>query len=145
RIAAQGVAEEQARAAAQMVANEETELVWIDRATGLMWAKDSNSSDVTPDEARAYCRTLRLAGHSDWKLPAIDELAGMCDRAQFDGRQVYVKGGISLHDGMWAWSRSAGSNSNATWGVNFLSGERDVAGRGYSFRGRALCVRRSGK
>ena len=48
-------AEEQARAAAQRAANEESASVWTDRATGLMWAKDSNSSDVSWYEARNYC------------------------------------------------------------------------------------------
>jgi hypothetical protein len=52
---------------------------WTDKATGLMWAKDSTSSDVTWNEASNYCSNLRLAGYSNWRLATIDELAGISD------------------------------------------------------------------
>jgi serine/threonine protein kinase len=48
-------------------------LVWTDHATGLMWAKKDNGSDVNWQQATDYCRNLQLAGHSDWRLqPAFD-------------------------------------------------------------------------
>src|ERR1700722_8967301 len=49
---------------------------WTDPATGLMWAAKDNGKDVSWNKAMKYCRDLRLAGFSDWRLAAIDELQG---------------------------------------------------------------------
>lgn len=35
----------------------------------LMWQQGDNGREVTFGEAQEYCRTLRLAGHGDWRLP----------------------------------------------------------------------------
>ena len=39
----------------------------------LMWQKNDNGKEVTFEKAQAYCRTLRLANHNDWRLPEPDE------------------------------------------------------------------------
>lgn len=39
----------------------------------IMWQKGDNAKEVTFEEAQEYCKTLRLGGHSDWRLPNPDE------------------------------------------------------------------------
>lgn len=39
----------------------------------LMWQKDDNGEEVTFGGAQKYCQTLRLAGHTDWRLPEPEE------------------------------------------------------------------------
>ena len=44
-----------------------------------MWAWRDNGKDVGRHKAMRYCRNLRLAKYSDWRLAAIDELEGIYD------------------------------------------------------------------
>ena len=118
---------------------------WTDPATGLMWAKDSNSGNLTWNQAKDYCTNLRLAGYSNWRLPAIDELEGIFDAAQAVGR-CHVKGGIRFHDLCWSWSSSPGIDSGEAWGLGFISGQQSSIEReGSRYDTRVLCVRRPGK
>jgi hypothetical protein len=50
-----------------------------DRATGLMWAKADSGKTLNWEEALAYAETLRLAGHTDWRLPDAKELQSIVD------------------------------------------------------------------
>jgi len=53
---------------------------WIDPSTGLMWAGKDNGKNVSWHQAMKYCRDLRLAGHSDWRLASLEELRGIYDK-----------------------------------------------------------------
>src|ERR1035438_8708186 len=53
---------------------------WTDPATGLMWAAKDNEKDVNWHNAINYCRNLRLAGYSDWRLANMFELQPLYDR-----------------------------------------------------------------
>jgi hypothetical protein len=44
---------------------------WTDPSTSLMWAGKDNGKDVSSENAVKYCRDLRLAGYSDWVIPAL--------------------------------------------------------------------------
>jgi hypothetical protein len=39
----------------------------------IMWQKADNGKEVTFEEAQKYCRTLRLGGYVDWRLPNPEE------------------------------------------------------------------------
>ena len=39
----------------------------------IMWQKGDNGKEVTFEEAQGYCKTLRLGGYADWRLPKPDE------------------------------------------------------------------------
>jgi hypothetical protein len=39
----------------------------------IMWQKGDNGKEVTFEEAQNYCKTLRLGGYTDWRLPNPDE------------------------------------------------------------------------
>jgi hypothetical protein len=41
---------------------------------GIMWQQSDNGKQVSFEAAHEYCRTLRLGGHADWRLPRPDEL-----------------------------------------------------------------------
>lgn len=79
-------------------------LTWIDPATGLMWAKKDNGSDLDWNQATAYCSKSRLAGFDNWRLPSLEELQGIYDpsvnvRTRFDNTVTYnlrVKGNLEL-------------------------------------------------
>jgi hypothetical protein len=51
------------------------DLTVTDKVTGLMWQQVVDSTTTyTWAEAVAYCPTLRLANHGDWRLPSMIEL-----------------------------------------------------------------------
>jgi hypothetical protein len=128
---------------------EEAAKLWIDPATGLIWATEDNGSDVAWEQAMDYCGNLQLSGHSDWRLPAIDELRGIYDPSIStpsqccDGTQLpwQVKGNMQLSG--WHWSSSQGNGSGEAWTFYFHDGGLDSAPRGFSRHVRALCVRSS--
>lgn len=53
-----------------------------DTNTGLMW-QQGEAGSKTWEEAVTYCRTLQLAGYSDWRLPDIYELESIEDESYF--------------------------------------------------------------
>jgi hypothetical protein len=53
---------------------------WIDPTSKLMWEGRDNGIAVTWHKAASYCRDLRLAGYSDWRLATLDELASPVDQ-----------------------------------------------------------------
>jgi hypothetical protein len=50
-----------------------------DRATGLMWQKADSGKGMKWEQALAYAANLKLAGHSDWRLPNAQELQSIVD------------------------------------------------------------------
>jgi serine/threonine protein kinase len=116
--------------------------VWTDPSTGLMWEKKDNGSDVNWQKATDYCRNLQLAGHSDWRLPAIGELQGIYDsKANVGG--LHVKGNLQLSG--WHWSSTPGNASGEARYFFFTDGERGSDKLTYSYGKRALCVRKAGE
>jgi len=47
-----------------------------DNITGLMWQK-TDGGEMTFENADPYCKSLRLGGYSDWRLPTSHELFGI--------------------------------------------------------------------
>ena len=136
---------------------------WTDPATGLMWAKKDNGSDVSWEQASDYCTKLELAGYNDWRLPTIEELEGIYDSsasvsAVFDEDWILrarVKGDLRLTG--WDWSSSQGNHPDGTGAVardfNFAQLQQNEPDSfrsgfplgGFNYNMRALCVRRSGE
>ena len=50
-----------------------------DLATGLMWTQTDNGKPLNWQQALAWAEGLRLAGHSDWRLPNAKELQSIVD------------------------------------------------------------------
>jgi hypothetical protein len=53
---------------------------WVDPSTRLMWAGKDSGKDLSWKVALKYCRNLRLAGYSDWRLANVAELQGIYDK-----------------------------------------------------------------
>jgi hypothetical protein len=137
-----------AQEAREKAALEDAGKTWTDPETRLMWTMKDNGSDVNWQKAEHYCRNLRLAGHSDWRLPAIDELSDIYDlKANVAGQMGsgsqatwHVKGKLQLSG--WQWSHTQGNASWEAWLFLFANGERYSSPLVGSGLDRALCVRR---
>jgi hypothetical protein len=54
-----------------------------DARLGLMWSRATlNPRETGHVEAERICAELVLGGYSDWRLPSIEELFGLVDRAR---------------------------------------------------------------
>ena len=135
---------------------------WVDPSTGLMWAGKDNGKDVNWHKAMKYCRNLRLAGYSDWRLANIGELQGIYDKSaeafgenprsrwhEAEPITFHVKGGLFLTGNQWSSTRTyddRGHPSGYAWRFDFNEG-REFSGDELWFDTNlhALCVRRPGK
>jgi hypothetical protein len=148
---AQEARDKAARQAREKAALQDADKIWTDPATRLMWTKKDNGSDVNWQKAGSYCRNLRLAGYSDWRLPSIDDLTGIYDpSANVDGEQGrgnratwHVKGKLQLSG--YSWSSSQGNSAWEEWIFFFSNGARYSSPLLGSGLDRALCVRRAGQ
>ena len=135
--------------------------VWTDPSTGLMWAAKDNGRDVSWKGAVKYCRDLRLAGHSNWRLPTRAELGAIYDRnanapgSTGSGKDssftYHVKGNLFLTGDEWSSGRindDRGHPSAYAWYFDFNEGRSDEQPSGFPYPHslmRALCVRGSAK
>ncbi len=112
---------------------------WTDPATGLMWTKQDNGSDINWNDTTTYCANLRMGGYSGWRLPTIDELAGIYDQTQnVNGR--HIKGDLQLFYA-WVWSSNTGKAVGEAWLFGFANGGKESSPVTASGGRRALCVR----
>lgn len=137
---------------------------WTDPSTGLMWAGKDNVKDVSWKNAVKYCRDLRLAGYSDWRLATLAELEGIYDKsanapglARLGGPAKgsdftwHVKGNLFLTGDEWSSERrydDRGHPSGYEWYFDFNEGRSNNQPSGFPYPHslmRALCVRGSGK
>jgi Protein of unknown function (DUF1566) len=123
---------------------------WTDPATGLMWTRMDNGSDLDWNKATAYCSNLQLAGYSGWRLPTIEELQGISDPSvrvettfDFGVVGVFIKGQLKLTG--WDWSSSQGDKPEWAQTFGFAGEKRGAFPFGFNYNMRALCVRRSGE
>jgi hypothetical protein len=91
-----------------------------DNVTGLMWQQVVSTTTYTWSQAVAFCPTLKLAGHSDWRLPSRIELVSIVDFGVTSGASINATYFPST-PGSWFWSSSplAGSSYRA-WFVFFF-------------------------
>jgi hypothetical protein len=97
-----------------------------DNITGLMWQQALSTTTYTWAQAVAYCPTLSLASHNDWRLPSRIELVSIVDFGVTSGATINATYFPSTPaDWFWSSSPLAGSSSDA-WFVSF------VVGNGYA-------------
>jgi hypothetical protein len=129
---------------------------WVDPDTGLMWAGKDNGKDVTWKQAVKYCRDLRLAGYSDWRLASLPELEEIYDATEeASGLAGYakklrpfswhVKGNLFLTGDDWTSPQGhddRGKPNGYAWRFDFNQGQAYDGDELYFHGGkRALCVR----
>ncbi len=54
-----------------------------DTNTKLQWQDDALGSAMDWEAAISYCESLPLGGHSDWRLPNINELKSIVDKSKY--------------------------------------------------------------
>jgi hypothetical protein len=133
---------------------------WIDPSTGLMWAGKDNGKDVSWNKALEYCRDLRLAGYTDWRLANMAELQRIFNSsANSPGlagpskkqRAVtwHVQGNLFLTGSQWANDQSGHSSASSYhFYFDFNEGRSNNQPSGFPYSSsfmRALCVRGSAK
>jgi hypothetical protein len=59
-----------------------------DNVTGLMWQQTVPTGTYTWAQALAYCPTLTLANHGDWRLPSRIELVSIVDMGVTSGPMI---------------------------------------------------------
>lgn len=111
-----------------------------DLEQGLMWQRQDDGKPRQFADAADYCRSLALAGWTDWRLPKIRELRQLIDedrRPAKINREVFE---VRYQNFATYWSATpSGANPNQVWFIDFLTGQTNTASRtNYSF---ALCVR----
>ena len=111
-----------------------------DTRTGLMWAARDNDGDINWSNAKSYCDRYSGGGHTDWRLPAQDELAGL-----YNAGIRYKKGHIIDITDYWPWAaETRGSGTGMAASFSFSYGNREWNYQSNSRSYRALPVR-SGK
>lgn len=144
--------------------------VWLDSQNGLMWANRDNGDSKDWQGSKEFCTELRLAGHSDWRLPNIDELrsvlerngasnASLCRKYKFHGKykasnaeindcqemENCLRGGLELNS-CCAWSSTPATDSPGYKYFRFQPDSSDddrerSFPKGRKALMRALCVR----
>ncbi len=99
-----------------------------DNVTGLMWQQAVPSATYTWANAVAYCPTLNLAGHNDWRLPSQIELESIIDFGQLSPsiNSTYFPS-TPTDTYFWSSSLAAGLPSSAGI-VYFLNGATNIFG-----------------
>lgn len=109
-----------------------------DNATGLEWQAMPFPENMTLDKAIAACAALSLGGHSDFRVPSIDELESIRDRSRFD--PAIDTDAFPGCPSAWFWSDTphAYTPSGFAWVVHFYLGYSDLDHRGDGGRVRAV-------
>ena len=92
-----------------------------DRVTGLMWQKDGSSEGMTWADAKEYVNKLnsgQFGGHSDWRLPTIEELASLMKSMKIKG--IYIDP-IFSEKQEFCWSADT-FDTDIAWYVGFKAG-----------------------
>ncbi len=93
-----------------------------DNATGLMWVKDPPLVTKFWNVAVDYCDGLNYAGHSDWRLPNVNELAALIDRGRDTPAINTTFFPNTANNDYWT-STTQRDNINNAWAVHFEDGE----------------------
>jgi hypothetical protein len=110
---------------------------WTDPSTSLMWTGRDTGRDVSWKNAMKYCRDLRLARYSDWRLANMAELQGVYDsiiaapglagqRKKQRTVTWHVKGNLFLTGNQWSSNYrmdDRGRPSGYAWYFDFNEGK----------------------
>jgi hypothetical protein len=84
----------------------------VDNVTKLEWQRVVASSTYTWDQAVAYCSTLSLGGHSDWRLPSAIELVSTWDLDQSNAAVAAALLPLTSPVGLY-WSASSAPTTSS--------------------------------
>ena len=87
-----------------------------DNITGLMWQK-ADGGEMTIEAASVYCRNLRLAGYSDWRLPAAIEIYSILNHERINPAMNSFYFTASAAEYWWSGNRR-GDDTSKVWAAN---------------------------
>jgi len=91
-----------------------------DSASGLQWQDNEVGSSTNWQGAIDRCEGLGLGGHSDWRLPNINELKSIVDRSEVDPA---IKASFVFTTSHYYWSATTYEGFKLTaWYVLFRDG-----------------------
>ena len=98
-----------------------------DTVSKLEWQDNAIGSTTTWQGAIDRCESLTLDGHSDWRLPNINELKSIIDRSKSNPAIVQGFKNTSSND-YWS-STTNGNYKSSAWIVYFGNGYVDYDGK----------------
>ena len=87
-----------------------------DKVTGLTWQK-TDGGEMTWEQAQVYAQSLRLGGHSDWRLPNSIELFGIMDHGRH-GPAMNTEFFPRTQARYWWTSANRADDKSRVWVVN---------------------------
>ena len=113
---------------------------YLDKETGLVWAKSINYTALSWQDALDHCTQLALGGRRGWRLPTIEELTSLVDPNQTSA--PFLPNGYPFAPvSVLLWSSSTYStDSTKAWYLNLTMNQPAQV----SFKDRSadvLCVR----
>ena len=93
-----------------------------DRATGLMWEKGGSREGLSWASAREYAQRAnreRLAGHADWRVPTVEELASLME-SSWKNENLFIDP-VFDRTQRQCWSIDTKGTESA-WKANFIQG-----------------------
>ncbi len=93
-----------------------------DATTGLTWSRENiGGKRLTWADAKAACEALKIGGHSDWRLPTVQELLTLVDYSRINPAIDVDAFRCEAH---WYWTSTpyGGSPAVYAWVVGFSSG-----------------------
>ena len=116
----------------------------LDTKTNLMWAgTDAGVSSLRHSDAESYCEGYRGGGHTDWRMPTIDELETLYNEKLQNQHGYHVTKFIDIGaDYIWADHSRWGGEAAFSFRLGSLAAGDDLHKRAYQYhRARALPVR----
>jgi hypothetical protein len=113
----------------------------FDRQLDLVWATRDNEESLNWYDAQSWIESYEAGGHSDWRLPTLDEIESLydaslpgytpgCTRTQL---RVRIPAAFRLSCGLFWTSEDADRqawNFNFFYGKRLLVAKRDIYGEG---------------
>jgi hypothetical protein len=150
--------EAQAQEEARLMREAQARGYWVDPSTGLMWPWKDSGKEMSWHAAMKYCRKLRVAGFTDWRLATIDELGGLIENTwspvPIGEVRSYLLGGHAVREvfitgpGLWSSNPVMDSRGHpfhaSYWYFDYQRGRRKEGFEDWAEGDHmpALCVRR---
>ena len=94
----------------------------LDTKTNLMWAAKDDGRGLMEHKVDDYVVNYRGGGHTDWRMPTIDELTTIYDPEKLNRYDFRVTGLIAVR-GEWVWVKAGKSYLKA---LSFLTGSQST-------------------
>ena len=108
-----------------------------DSVSKLEWQDNAVGSTMAWEDAITHCEELSLGGHSDWRLPNVNELKSIVDRSK--DYPAIVNGFENTSSNTYWSSTTIEYDKDYAWVVYFGNGYVDYGSKGSNYYVR--CVR----